>query len=257
MNTIQNIAIIGSGNIANFLALQFYSKKFKIRRIISTNAETGRALAERVNAEYSANYKIGGETDLVLLCVPDSRIAECAAGIPDTKALVCHCAGSIEMDVLRKFERHGVFYPLQSFSEKNTPDISRVPFLVEANNTASLELLKEAVNRLASRGLEVNSPDRLYYHLAAVFVNNFTNAMVLAAHDLTDRYSLDYHLLLPLLDQTFEKLKTTSPLKAQTGPAKRRDQVTINKHLDLLKDNDDLRDIYVAISHYIANKFNP
>lgn len=257
MSAVQNIAIVGSGNIAGFLALKFHSKQFNITQIISTNTVTGRVLADKVNAKFSTEYHIAAGTDMVLLCVPDSHIADCTRKIQDTTALVCHCAGGITSDVLQKFRHYGVFYPLQSFSQKHIPDIRKIPFLIEANTGESLFQLKKLAERLDANGIEVNSEDRLHYHLAAVFINNFTNAMVLAAHDLTDHYRLDYHLLLPLLEQTFEKLKTDIPLNTQTGPARRKDTVTMKRHLELLKDTANLEDIYAAISHYISGKFNP
>ena len=43
----------------------------------------------------------------------------------------------------------------------------------------------------------------------------------------------DTELLLPIMLQSFEKLKDNHPLKSQTGPAMRNDTRVMKKHLAL------------------------
>jgi len=45
-----------------------------------------------------------------------------------------------------------------------------------------------------------------------------------------------FQILQPLIKETAHKIQTLTPLKAQTGPAKRNDQKTIKKHLEQLTD---------------------
>jgi predicted short-subunit dehydrogenase-like oxidoreductase (DUF2520 family) len=171
-------------------------------------------------------------------------------------AMVCHCAGSIPMSTLNGIRNHGVIYPLQSLSAQ-MDTIPEVPFLIEAGTEEGLIQLNDMMVRLENSSTVVNSENRLHYHMAAVFANKFTNAMLMATMELTNKYHLDYTLLKPLIAQTFEKLKTQSPVSAQTGPAKRKDSITLEKHLDLLKDDATLKEIYQVISKYISEKFNP
>ncbi len=255
MSRIQNIAIIGSGNSANFLANLFYSKGFKISTVISRNEASGRLLADKVNTTFSQSYHIDPDTDLVMICVPDNQIAGCAEQLTNTDAMVCHCAGSIAMNVLSGIRNHGVIYPLQSLSGQ-VNGIPEVPFLIEAGSDTGLKQLKDLMTGLGNSCTEVDSENRLHYHLAAVFANNFTNAMLMATMELTGKYQLDYTLLKPLIAQTFEKLKTNSPVEAQTGPAKRKDSITLEKHMQLLKNDPALMEVYEVISRYISEKFN-
>ena len=90
-------------------------------------------------------------------------------------------------------------------------------------------------------------------HLAAVLVNNFTNAMYTAADGLLSD-KLDFKLLLPLIQRTTAKLDTMSPARAQTGPAKRGDKNVMKKHLLQLKTQPELQKIYKEMSRLIKKQ---
>jgi hypothetical protein len=79
--------------------------------------------------------------------------------------------------------------------------------------------------------------------------------MIMATEEISEKGHLDFSLLKPLISQTFEKLKEVSATDTQTGPAKRDDLITINKHLELLKNDHELAEIYRHISYYISEKF--
>ncbi len=256
MKAIKNIAIIGSGNMAYFLANLFHSNQIFICQIISRNEETGRILANTFNALYSKDCDLLTEVDLVLIAVPDDQMSVCINSLPQTNALVCHCAGSISMNILAKFRNHGVLYPLQSVNSNYLENVI-APFLIEANSDNAKESLRTLIHHTGNREESVNSAERLKYHLAAVFANNFVNAMLMATEEIAQKNQLDFSLLLPLIQRTFEKLNSMGPKEAQTGPAKRHDEITINKHLELLKSDHELQDIYKHVSSYIQSKFQP
>ena len=102
----------------------------------------------------------------------------------------------------------------------------------------------------------MNELQRKRLHIAAVFSSNFTNAMYGIGFDLLEKEGLDPKMLLPLLQNTLDKLKTLSPWQSQTGPASRSDKKVMNEHLELLEDSD-LQDIYKLISYYILKKTSP
>jgi hypothetical protein len=65
--------------------------------------------------------------------------------------------------------------------------------------------------------------------------------------------NLDFDLLRPLIAETAAKVQSNDPLKMQTGPASRGDQETVDAHLDLLKNNPEIQDIYKKLSQSIVN----
>jgi len=91
-------------------------------------------------------------------------------------------------------------------------------------------------------------------HVAAVMVSNFTNHLYALAEDYCRKEGLDFKQLLPLIEETAIRLKDTSAKQAQTGPALRHDSETIHKHLELLKDHPQLKNIYVLLTESIQQE---
>ena len=73
------------------------------------------------------------------------------------------------------------------------------------------------------------------------------------AQELLEEKGLDYELLKPLIEETLNKIEINSPVSVQTGPAIREDQTTIQAHLELLKHNPDLSELYIKLSQSIVN----
>ncbi|MGY8940031.1 MAG: DUF2520 domain-containing protein, partial [Flavobacteriales bacterium] len=97
----------------------------------------------------------------------------------------------------------------------------------------------------------VNSEQRKALHIAAVFVNNFTNHLYTIGNDICEKHQVPFEILQPLIQETSEKIKTLSPKKAQTGPAIRNDKKTIKSHLELL--SKEQQEIYKLITQAIKN----
>jgi len=74
------------------------------------------------------------------------------------------------------------------------------------------------------------SAQRAQYHLAGVFVNNFGNLLLLEASKILNEAKLDFSPVYPLLNETIAKAILLGPEKAQTGPALRHDQNTLDRH---------------------------
>ncbi|MBK6276225.1 MAG: DUF2520 domain-containing protein [Saprospirales bacterium] len=92
--------------------------------------------------------------------------------------------------------------------------------------------------------------------MAAVFVNNFSNHLFALAQDYCEKHQLDYQLLMPLIHETITKIDTILPKDAQTGPAKRNDTDIIDKHLTVLKNEDDkLFEIYKMLTDSILQMY--
>ena len=100
-----------------------------------------------------------------------------------------------------------------------------------------------------------NDETRLQYHLSAIIVSNFSNHLFALAKEYADRNNIDFNLLLPLIEETVDRLRYFQPAAMQTGPAARGDETTMQKHLQLLNDFPQLRNIYEVMSDSIR-RFN-
>ena len=62
--------------------------------------------------------------------------------------------------------------------------------------------------------------------------------------------------MLPLIDETARKVHELEPKQAQTGPAVRYDENVINKHLEMLADEPEMRELYQLVSENIHRLHN-
>ena len=102
----------------------------------------------------------------------------------------------------------------------------------------------------------LSSNERSQLHLAAVFANNFVNACLVGSHEvLSGNEQLNFSYLLPIIQQTIDKVKHSNPMLVQTGPALRGDEKTMSNHLMQLENHREESEIYIALSKYIQQKF--
>jgi len=149
------------------------------------------------------------------------------------------------------FRQYGVLYPLQTLSRSRLLEPSKVPCLVEGSSPEVTSLIHRLASTVYDRIEEVDSDKRLLIHIAAVFANNFSNHMVHIARILLEERELDPELLDPLLEETFEKIKSLGTVKGRTGPAVRGDEETMAKHIELLKGHPEWEKLYTFISRDI------
>jgi predicted short-subunit dehydrogenase-like oxidoreductase (DUF2520 family) len=145
-----------------------------------------------------------------------------------------------------------VFYPLQTFSKAVDINFKDVPVCIEMEHKTDVKILEDLAAAIGSKSYKVNSEQRGALHLAAVFVNNFTNQLYRVGHEITESKSVDFNILKPLIKETAHKIDNLSPYLAQTGPAKRNDKKTIKKQLKAL-DSDLHKAIYELMTKSIQH----
>jgi predicted short-subunit dehydrogenase-like oxidoreductase (DUF2520 family) len=245
------ISLVGSGNVATHLAVALKREGFHIHEIASTNIDHARELAEKVKADAVEQVSmLNPMVDLIIVAVSDSAIPQVARELPATSAAVVHTAGSIGMDIFNRFTNHGVLYPFQTFSKQKEVDFSHLPILIEAKNTLVCDILNHVALQLSNKVTYATSAQRKQLHLAAVFACNFVNNMYAVSYQLMEQCELPFEILLPLIEETVNKVKTMAPLAAQTGPAQRNDHQVMEMHMEALE-SPRLREIYKLLSQNI------
>jgi hypothetical protein len=76
--------------------------------------------------------------------------------------------------------------------------------------------------------------------------------MVHIAHRILKEQNLSATLLDPMLEETYRKIIRVGTREAQTGPAVRDDQITMKRHIELLKNHPEWEKLYTFISREIA-----
>ena len=252
-NAIQHIGIIGSGNVAWHLAHHLKNEGLTIDWIYSRNAITGNELGESLQVPFiSTLEKVS--TDLALVCVNDDSIQSIIGQLPATVSIAYTSGTKPLADLLTGQSQIGVFYPLQTFSKEKALNLFEVPFFIEAENSVFAQQLFDLAWKLSRSVQFASSEERKYLHLSAVMVNNFTNHLFFLADDYLKKHDLDWNHLKPLIRETVSKLDSLSPFDAQTGPARRNDQITIDMQLALL--NGESKELYRLFTESILKTYN-
>jgi predicted short-subunit dehydrogenase-like oxidoreductase (DUF2520 family) len=196
--------------------------------------------------------KLEQGADLFLMAVSDDGMAGLAGrAIPGNK-LILHTAGSVPIDILSAMSNnYGVFYPLQSL-KKEIKTLPEIPLLVDGNTDDVRALVVDLGRSISGNVLVAGDETRYKMHIAAVMVNNFCNHLYALAESYCEQEQLDFHLLLPLIEETAIRIQQFPPSQMQTGPAARQDIKTIEKHLDYLQAYPQIREIYQLFTQSIG-----
>ena len=245
------ITLIGSGNVAQHLIKAFTkSELVEIAQVFSRKKETLASLIEF--DKIVDDFQDLKEADLYIIAVTDNAITEVSAQLPFNNQLVVHTSGTASIDTLDAKNRKGVFYPLQTFSKNKDVDFSVIPICLEAENTFDFRVLDTVAKSISKAIFPINSEQRKALHVAAVFVNNFTNHLYQIGHEICEENKVPFEILKPLIQETADKINTLNPTEAQTGPAKRNDSTTIEAHLEYLT-NENQKNIYKILTQSIQN----
>jgi predicted short-subunit dehydrogenase-like oxidoreductase (DUF2520 family) len=128
-----------------------------------------------------------------------------------------------------------------------------MPIFIEGNNKENEERLKQFCSLVSKNVIAADSQLRQKVHLAAVIASNLTNQLYAISASILERQNIPFDVLDPLILETAAKAARGHPLKSQTGPAIRRDMHVIEKHLELLRNEPEYRDIYRMISENIIH----
>jgi predicted short-subunit dehydrogenase-like oxidoreductase (DUF2520 family) len=194
------------------------------------------------------------EADIYLLAVSDQAITSVMDHYIGSKALFVHTSGAMGLEVLNSVHRKGVLYPLQTFSKEREIKFESIPICIETALEADSTLLSSLARALSNQVLEISTEKRRALHLAAVYINNFSNHMIYLGETLCKKAGLSENLLHPLLRETCEKVQDLSAYEAQTGPARRNDIQTQEAHLNLLPEVTDQK-LYKIISESIQRTY--
>ncbi|BBQ07279.1 DUF2520 domain-containing protein [Elizabethkingia anophelis] len=244
--------IIGSGNVAWHMAKAFKEAGIDLIQLYGRNEQELKKLSLEINVEYSTNQL--KQADFYLICTSDKAIAEVSKQIPYEQALVAHTSGSLSRDVLEGSYRKASFYPLQTFSKNRKLDYSKIPLFVDAGWESDNILLTDLAKKISTNVMRINHEQRKQMHLSAVFACNFVNHLYAQAEIICKQNDISFNYLLPLIEETADKIKTISPKDAQTGPAVRNDQNIIKFQENLIVNPNQLN-IYKILTESITKMY--
>src|SRR5690606_751178 len=193
-----SIVLIGTGNVARRLFDTFgLCPATKVAQVLGRHEKNLDYFREF--SETSSDFKKLLPADIYIIAVSDDAIPSVSQLITDKNGIVVHTSGSVSMDELSLHDRRGVFYPLQTFSKQRKIDFKKVPICLESKRGEDLEFLKTLAHHISEHVYEISFQQRKSLHLAAVFVNNFTNHMYQIGNRICEENKVPFDILQPLI----------------------------------------------------------
>ena len=124
---------------------------------------------------------------------------------------------------------------MQTFSKSKEVDFNEIPCFVEASDEYAMSVIRQLAT-VSRRVSPMNSADRRYLHLAAVFACNFANHCYALAAEVLGQRGIPFDVMLPIIDETACKVHQLTPREAQTGPAVRYDRNVIDAQAAMIDD---------------------
>lgn len=267
---MSEIVLLGSGQVAHHVAIRLSAiKGYHISAIYSRHLDHAQALVDTISRSSSmpstANSynstlatddlsKLPLEADYYLYALSDNALEEVWEAMPQTTGVWIHTAGSVSIDSIARWHpKSGVLYPLQTFSRQRSINWDNLPIYIEGTDVDTLIAIRSLALTLSNNVSEANSLDRGKLHLAAVLSCNFTNHLIALAEEYLANEGLPPKSLMPLIQEMTQKLEHLPAIDAQTGPAQRGDENTMQRHLALLEAHPSLRDLYLSLSKSIRD----
>lgn len=251
---MKSVVIIGAGNVAFHLTRALIENTVNVRQIFNRTLAKAQEVGEANKVSYTDKISELEKADLYIIAASDSAVEELSHYIPYDNTLVVHTSGSLGLDVLKGDYRKGVFYPFQTFTKRKYLRYEEVPIFVEASNLEDEDALYKLADKISNEVHRVNSERRLKVHMAGVWASNFTNHLYAIAESICKEAELPFEVLRPLIEETALKVQELEPYEAQTGPARRGDELVIQKHLDALEDSR-LQQLYRLLSDSIQRMY--
>ena len=181
--------------------------------------------------------------ELVLLCVPDSAIAEVAASV-EPGPWVAHVSGATPLAALAPHTRRFSVHPLQTFTLARGPEQLDGAWGAVCAETDDARAAGFALaETLGLRPFELDDSVRTLYHAGAVFVSNYLVTLHRAASMLFESAGAPPEALEPLMRRTIENDFEL------TGPISRGDWTTVEAHRAAIHEaRPELDDLYETLA---------
>ena len=244
-------SIIGAGNIAWFLGTRLTAGGHQCTGVYGRNHDAVNQLANALHCSpfYTISTVVDGSADICFLAISDAVISVGVAGLSLKETVLIHTAGAVALDAIKAAADHrAVLWPIYSIVKNNLPTYRNIPCAWEASTPKARQRVVEAGSAITDHLFEARYDQRKWIHLSAVFSNNFTNHLLAICEQLCVENNIPFTTLLPIIEQTMDRIRYASPKSLQTGPAARNDNTTINAQIAMLAGHPFWQDIYEDIT---------
>lgn len=259
--------LVGAGPVATALAGALRLAGVPVLGLWGRTPAAARAAgsAAGVAAFSSAPPDILLESEVVILAVRDSGITDAAqtlvgTGLVGKRHVLLHCAGAAAAEavlgpVAAKVGGIGTMHPLQAIADGRAAmrALKGTVFGVEGDERGKATASK-LVGAMGGIVLPLEQTQMASYHCAAALASNYivsaldAAAQVLAGAGVSPAQALQ--ALVPLAEGALRNVAAKGTAQGLTGPIRRGDFETIQRHLDAIAGKPELIEIYRALARH-------
>jgi predicted short-subunit dehydrogenase-like oxidoreductase (DUF2520 family) len=246
----QKAGFIGTGKVGTALAARLSKGGYPVIAVTDTNIPSAQKLADLLPGcqIFRTAQEVAENTEHIFITTPDDLISKVASDLTwHPGQNVVHCSGAASIDILEPAQRFGAmvgsFHPCQAFASVDQA-IENLPgstFAIEAQPPL-LEVLKDMASSMECDWIVLKPGDKALYHAAAVFVSNYSVALLKVATDLFQNFDVPTahatKVLMPLMQGNLNNIRNIGLPNCLTGPIARGDISTIEKHISALQDKE-------------------
>ena len=173
-------------------------------------------------------------TDLLVIATPDHAISDVAHAVkPVERTVVAHVSGSAGLRPLASHRRRAVLHPLVALpdAERGAERLVGAWFGLAEDGDP---LVAEVVASLRGRVVHVAETGWARYHAAAVIASNHLVALLGQAERVAASVGAPIEAFLDLARGSLADVAALGPRDALTGPVRRGDTATVERHLAAL-----------------------
>jgi predicted short-subunit dehydrogenase-like oxidoreductase (DUF2520 family) len=263
------VAIVGAGNLGTALALALRDAGYAIREIIArqdpASLARARKLGRLVSGRGSGSVVVSSirkpilTSEIVWLCVPDREIGNCAKTLarnPDWHGrIVLHSSGALSSRELAPVQKKGAaiasVHPLMTFVRNVRPSLKGVPFGLEGDRDGA-GMARRIVEDLGGVPFPLARENKAAYHAWGGFTSPLLVAALVAGEQVAMlagmKRSLARRRMFKIVQQTIANYFDKGPADAFSGPIIRGDAATVNKHLKVLAEVPEAKQVYLALA---------
>lgn len=259
--------VVGAGPVATALAGALRLGGVPVLGLWARKPPHARAAgaAAGVAAFSSAPPDILLEAEVVLLAVRDAAVAEVAqmligTGLVGKRHVLLHCAGAASAHELLggiadKVGGIGTLHPLQAIADGRAAmrALKGTVFGVEGNDVGRAGATK-LVHAIGGVVMGLESSQMAAYHCAAALASNYVVAAIDAAAQVLAGAGVSptqaAQALVPLAEGALKNVSAKGTTSGLTGPVRRGDAPTIQRHLDALAGKPEVAQLYRALARH-------
>ena len=198
-------------------------------QVVGASGRVGSAVTARLTERGVALREDGAE--LVLLCVPDAKIAEVAQGL-EPGPWVAHTSGATSLGHLDPHVRRFGLHPLQTFTHlRGAEQLDGAHAAVVSESPEARHVGWWLAQLLGLEPFDLADDARPLYHAGAAIASNYLVTLHRVASELFEAAGAPPTALAPLMRRTIDNGFEL------TGPISRGDWATVERHRVAIRDS--------------------